>query len=272
MSLLSIILGGFLVLSYQTLSLGKVVTTKTLSTNKNQSQNINFTFKNNTSKNEPPITQNYRYPRPIEKLPPLIITSSTKQKEAIFNPIKVNPFSNLQYIVYIESESKILLRIIRQKIEPRAVFRYIGNRKVIQVGSFSELCFALNLLDVLEEKGINGQLSEQNPGEAFGDPLRSTTLAAIVYPPVRDSIAYGLSNMINYYLLIPSQLQDLDIIDLDIIRYKLRLLGVPDKGIQVTEIPKNVAIGPFENEETAEKWQGYLLDSGFINVVIYYGR
>lgn len=267
MSLLSITLGGFLALSYHTLSLGKVVTTKTLSTNQNQSQNINFTSKKSTSKNESSITKISRYPRPIEKSLPLIITSLTKQEEAIFNPIEVNPFSNLQYIVYIESESQILLRIIRKKIEPRAVFRYIGDHKVIQVGSFSKLFFALNLLDILEEKGINGQLSEQNPGETFGDPLESTTLAAIVYPPVKDSIAYGLSNMIDYYLLIPSQLKDLDIIT-----YKLEVLGVPKKNIRVTEIPKNVAVGPFKNQETVEKWQRYLLDSGFINVVIYYGR
>ncbi len=267
MPLLSIILGGFLALSYHTLSLGQVIKTKTLAKNQNQSQNKIFIPNNNTSKNEPLRTEISGYPRPLEKLPSSTITPSTKPQEPIFNPIEPNPFPNLRYVVYIESESQILLGIIRQQIEPRAVLRSFGDARVIQVGSFSELFFALNLLDYLEEKGINGELSTRDPGEAFGQPLRPTTLARNVYPPVRHLIAYGLSNTENYYLLIPTKSKDLALIT-----YKLRLLGVPDKGIQVTEIPENVAIGPFEEEETAEKWQRYLLDSGFINVGIYFGR
>ena len=267
MSLLSIIFGGFLVLSYQTLCLGKVIKAKTLTTNQNQSQNTIFISNNNTSKNVQLITNLSRYPRPIQKLPSSIITPSTKQQEPIFNPIEPNPFPNLRYVVFVESESRILLGIIRRQVEPRAVFRSFGDARVIQVGSFSELFFALDLLDFLEEKGINGELSTRDPGEAFGDPLRPTVLARSVYPPVSHSIAYGLSNSKSYYLLIPSKSKDLALIT-----YKLALLGVPNKGIQVTETPENVAIGPFENEETAEKWQRYLLDSGFINVFIYFGR
>ncbi|MCL2928045.1 MAG: hypothetical protein O4861_04060 [Trichodesmium sp. St16_bin4-tuft] len=266
MSLLSIILGWFLALSYQTLSLGKSIKNQTLNTNQNHSQNTIFTSQNNTSNNEPLITDFFRDKRPVENLPPLIITPSAQQQETIFNPIEPNPFPSLQYIVYIDSKSQILLRIIRQIIEPRAVFRFFNNRKVIQVGSFSELFFTLDLLDFLKEKGIHGKRLKLNPGEAFGKPVSSTTLAATIYPPVTNSIAYGLNSK-SYYLLIPSQSKDLAITT-----YKLGLLGVPDRGIQVTEIPENVAIGPFENEKTAEKWQRYLLDSGFINVVIYYGR
>ncbi len=267
MSLLSIIFGGFLALSYQTISLGKVIKTKTLTNNQNQSKKTIFISNNNTSKNEPLITEISRYPRPLEKFPPSTIRPSIKQKEPIFNPIEPNPFPNLRYVIYIESDNPLLLGIIRQQIEPRAVLRSFGNARVIQVGSFSELFFALDLLDYLEEKGINGELSERDPGEPFGDPLRPTTLARNVYPPVRHLIAYGLSNTESYYLLIPSKSQDLALIT-----YKLGLLGVPDKGIQVTETPENVAIGPFEEREIAEKWQRYLLDSGFINVVIYFGR
>lgn len=267
MSLFSIIFGGFLALSYQTLSQGEVIKTKTFANNQNQSQNTIFIPNNNTSKNEILITEIYSYPKPLEKLPPPTRTPSTKPQEPIFNPIEPNPFPNLRYVVYIESESRILLGIIRQQIEPRAVFRSFGDARVIQVGSFSELFFALDLLDYLAEKGINGEYSTRNPGEAFGDPLRPTTLARNVYPPVRHLIAYGLSNTENYYLLIPSKSKDLALIT-----YKLGLLGVPDKGIQVTETPENVAIGPFEEREIAEKWQRYLLDSGFINVDIYFGR
>ncbi|MGD1809246.1 hypothetical protein ACP6PL_27960 [Dapis sp. BLCC M126] len=267
MSLLSIIFGGFLALSYQTLSLGQVIKSKTLSNNQNQSQNTIFIPNNNTSKNELLITEIPSEPRPLEKLPPSTITPSTQPQEPIFNPIEPSPFPNLRYVVYIESESPILLGIIRQQVEPRAVFRSFGAARVIQVGSFSKLFFALDLLDYLEKKGINGELSTRDPGEPFGAPLRPTTLARNVYPPVRHLIAYGLSNTESYYLLIPTQSKDLALIT-----YKLGLLGVPDRGIQVTETPENVAIGPFENRETAEKWQRYLLDSGFINVAIYFGR
>ncbi|MEB3340752.1 MAG: hypothetical protein VKJ25_08255 [Okeania sp.] len=267
MSLLPIMFGGFLVLSYQTLCLGKVIKTKTLTTHPNQNQNTIFISNNSTSKNQTLITQIPRYPRPLEKLPSSILTPSNIQPEPIFNPIETNPFPYLRYVVYVESASPILLGIIRQQVEPRAVLRSLGDEKVIQVGSFSQLFFALDLLDFLEEKGINGRYKRWNPGEAFGDPVTSTTLATTVYPPVTHSIAYGLSNKKHYYLLIPSRLKDLDLIT-----NRLGLLGVPDQGIQMTETPENVAIGPFENQETAEKWQRYLLDSGFINVVIYNGR
>ncbi len=267
MSLLLIILGGFLAVSYQPLALGKIIKTKALATHQNQSQTTFFISNNNRSKNAPLITEISRYPRPIEKLPPSTITPSTEQQEPIFNPIEPNPFPNLRYVVYIESENPLLLGIIRQQVEPRAVLRSFEDQKVIQVGSFSKLFFALDLLDYLEEKGINGELKKLDSDEAFGEPVESKILAASVYPPVRHSVAYGLNNTDSYYLLIPSKSKDLALIT-----YKLGLLGVPYRGIQVTEIPENVAIGPFGEEETAEKWQRYLLDSGFVNVVIYHGH
>ncbi|MDJ0557185.1 MAG: hypothetical protein QNJ68_22625 [Microcoleaceae cyanobacterium MO_207.B10] len=255
LSLLSIILGVCLVINYQSIALGKVFNT--------QSKTTNFVGNSNTLKNLFSRQQILKYPILAELLPP-----STREQEPIFNPIEPNPFPNLRYVVYIESENPLLLGIIRQKIEPRAVLRAFGDQKVIQVGSFSELFFALDLIDYLEEKGINGELARRNPGQAFGEPVKSTpTLAASVYPPVLHPIAYGFSNIESYYVLIPSKSKDLSLIT-----YKLRLLGIPDRGIQVTEIPENVAIGPFVEKERAEKWQRYLLDSGFENVVIYFGR
>ena len=263
-SLLSTILGGYLTLNYQTLALGKVI--------KSQTKITNFISENNTSKDTLPITKKSTFPIVAELLPPsnfapLNLPSSNEEIEPIFNPIEPNPFPNLRYVVYIESDSSLLLGIIRRRVEPRAVLRSFRGDTVIQVGSFSELFFALNLLDYLEERGINARRVKLDSGESFGEPVERKFLAASLYPPVRRSIAYGLSNSKSYYLLIPSKSKNLALIT-----YKLRLLGVPDRGIQVTEVPENVAIGPFEEEETAEKWQRYLLDSGFVNVVIYFGR
>lgn len=268
MSLLSIILGGYLALNYQTLAWGKVIKPKTLSTNQSQTKTTIFISHNNRLKNAAEVKEIPRFPILAERLPPSTILPSAELQEPIFNPIEPNPFPNLRYVVYIESENPFLLGIIRQQIEPRAVLRSFGKQKVIQVGSFSQLFFALDLLDYLEKKGINGVLSKRNPGQAFGEPVESTpTLAASVYPPVLHPIAYGLSNLESYYVLIPSKSKDLALIT-----YKLRLLGIPDRGIQVTETPENVAIGPFLEVERAQKWQRYLLDSGFENVVIYFGR
>lgn len=241
-SLVSIILGVCLALAHQTQVLAKATQSKTLTTN-----------------TKSPIL--------AQLLPPSTIAPSTKKPEPIFNPIEPNPFPNLPYVVYIDSENPLLLGIIRQQIEPRAVLRYFGDRTVIQVGSFSQLFFALDLLDYLEGKGINGRLKKLGSDTAFGQPVESTpTLAASVYPPVFSPITYGLSNTESYYVLIPSKSKDLSLIT-----YKLRLLGIPERGIQVTETPENVAIGPFPEQETAKKWQRYLLDSGFANVVIYFG-
>lgn len=266
-SFLSIILGAFLSINYQTIAQGKVIKTQILPTNQSQSKTTIFISNSNTKKKSSLITDSNSFSRTFDVLPPSTIRQSTKEQEPIFNPIEVNPFPNLQYVVYIESDSALLLGIIRRKIEPRAVLRSFAGDTVIQVGSFSQLFFALDLLDYLEARGINAQLEKLNSNEAFGEPVKPAILAASVYPPVKRSIAYGLSNSKSYYLLIPSKSTDLALIT-----YKLRLLGIPDQGIQVTEIPENVAIGPFEKEEIAEKWQRYLLDSGFVNVVIYFGR
>ncbi|NES92777.1 hypothetical protein [Okeania sp. SIO2B9] len=266
-SLLSIILGGFLAINNQTIAQGKVIKAQTLATNQIQSNTTTFSSNSNTKKQTPLIAENSSFPKYPEVLPPSTVRPSIQQQEPIFNPIEVNPFPNLQYVVYIESDSALLLGIIRRKIEPRAVLRSFAGSTVIQVGSFSQLFFALDLLDYLEERGINAQLEKLDSNEAFGEPVKPAILAASVYPPVKRSIAYGLSNSKSYYLLIPSKSTNLALIT-----YKLRLLGIPDQGIQVTEIPENVAIGPFEKEEIAEKWQRYLLDSGFVNVVIYFGR
>ena len=214
MSLLSIILGVCLVINYQPLALGKSL--------KTQSKSTNFICNSNTLNNLLSIKQILKSPILAERLPP-----STREQEQIFNPIEPNPFPNLRYVVYIESENPLLLGIIRQQIEPRAVLRAFGDQKVIQVGSFSKLFFALDLLDYLEEKGINGELSRRKPGEVFGEPVESTpTLAASVYPPVLHPIAYGFSNIESYYVLIPSKSKDLSLIT-----YKLALLGIPDRGI-----------------------------------------
>lgn len=267
-SFLSIILGGFLAINHQTIAQGKVIKTQIIATNQRPSKVTTFSSNNNTKKQTPLIAENSSFPRNFEVLPPSTVRPSIQQQEPIFNPIEVNPFPNLRYVVYIESDSGLLLGIIRRRIEPRAVLRSFAGSTVIQVGSFSQLFFALDLLDYLEQRGINAQLKKLDSNKAFGKPVEPAILASSVYPPVRRSIAYGLSNSKpNYYLLIPSQSTDLALIT-----YKLRLLGVPDQGIQVTEIPENVAVGPFEKEEIAEKWQRYLLDSGFVNVVIYFGR
>lgn len=267
MSLLPTILGGCLAVNYQTLALAKSIKNPTLATNQNQYESTLDNFHSNTSTKTQLITGNYRYPRPIEKLPPSTKPSLNKEQEPIFNPIEPNPFPNLRYVVYIESENPILLGIIRQQFEPRAVLRSFGDQKVIQVGSFSQLFYALDLIDYLEERGIRAERSTRDPGKEFGDPVEPSILAASVYPPVNHSIAYGISNIESYYLLIPGKSKDLALMT-----YKLALLGVPNQAIKVTETPENVVIGPFAESEIAEKWQRYLLDSGFINVDIYYGR
>ncbi len=248
-SLVSIIFGGYLALNYQVIAWGKII--KYQSSANNQRENHQSSI-------------------PTKLL--LASTASTAipskiKQEPIFNPIEPTPFQDLRYVVYIDSDNSLLLVIIRQQIEPRAVLRNLGGRRVIQVGSFSKLFFALDLLDYLEEKGINGRLARLEPGEVFGEPVAPGILAASVYPPVLHPIAYGLNNIESYYVLIPSKSKDLALIT-----YKLQLLGVPEQGILVTEIPENVAIGPFQEREAARKWRRYLLDSGFVNVVIYFGR
>ncbi len=174
-------------------------------------------------------------------------------------------FSTLRYAVYVNGDSPWLLQIIRE-IEWKAVLRKYQNRTVIQVGSFSDRFFAEDLAKFFDFQGIKAQIVKLNSGEEFGRAVAEER--ENLFPPVVQPIDYGLGDTDAYYVLIPGQSRNLAAI-----REQVVVLGMPRENIFLTEVPANVAVGPFYSETDARRWQRYLQGSGgFRDAELYFGR
>jgi len=173
-------------------------------------------------------------------------------------------FPKLRYAVYVNGDSAWLLKIIRE-IESKAVLRKYQNRTVIQVGSFSDRFFAEDLANFFEFQGIKAEIVKLNSGEEFGRAVARENTD--LFPPVVQPIDYGLGEEA-YYVLIPGQSRSLPAI-----REQVILLGMPQDNIFFTEVPANVAVGPFYSEADARGWQRYLqATGGFRDAELYFGR
>lgn len=206
-------------------------------------------------------------PIPSSPLPPpptTIIYGEELEPFGRDNTFEQPGFSNLRYAVYVNGNSPLLLKIIRE-IESKAVLRKYQNRTVIQVGSFSDRFFAEDLANFFQFQGIKAQIVKLNSGEKFGEavPTENTDL----FPPVVQAIDYGLGETNAYYVLIPGTPRNLSSI-----REQVVLLGMPRQNTFLTEVPANVAVGPFNSESGAQQWENYLQDFGFPNAELYFGR
>ena len=180
------------------------------------------------------------------------------------NTLDQRGFPNLRYAVYVNGDSPWLLKIIRE-IESKAVLRKYQNRRVIQVGSFSDRFFAEDLANFFDFQGIKAQIVRLNSGEEFGRAVAGENTD--LFPPVVQPIDYGLGEEA-YYVLIPGQSRNLPAI-----REQVLLLGMPPDNIFFTEVPANVAVGPFYSEADARGWQRYLqATGGFRDAELYFGR
>ncbi|MBD2041658.1 hypothetical protein [Microcoleus sp. FACHB-672] len=73
----------------------------------------------------------------------------------------------------------------------------------------------------------------------------------------------------DYFVVIPASAQDLTAI-----AEQVRLLGAPAEGVEDRDQPRgyHIAVGPFSDRSTAERWNRYLTDLGLGNARVYYGR
>lgn len=174
-------------------------------------------------------------------------------------------FPNLRYVVYVNGNSPWLLRILRD-IESKSVLRKYQNRRVIQVGSFSDRFFAEDLANFFEFRGVKAQIVKLNSGEEFGRAVAREDTD--LFPPVVQPINYGLGDRDAYYVLIPGGSRDLRAIQDQAI-----LLGMPAENVFLIEVPANVAVGPFNSEVSARQWLLYLQEIGnFDDAQLYFGR
>ena len=208
----------------------------------------------------PPTTQS---PSPLPPPPPTIIYGEELEPfgENTFDPVG---FTSRRYAVYVNGNSPWLLTIIRE-YEPQSVLRQYQNRKVIQIGSFSDRFYADDLARFFKFLGIKTQIARLNSGEEFGEEVVKEP--SDIFPPVLQPINYGLGETDAYYVLIPGESRNLANIQQQVI-----LLGIQPEEISFIDVPPRVVVGPFDSEEPARVLQEYLQNSGFINAELYFGR
>jgi hypothetical protein len=162
------------------------------------------------------------------------------------------------YLVYVSGDSDLLLNEVR-KVEPRAVARTYQGERIIQAGLFNERENARQRVTALNSIGVRAGITKVNE-QVQPDYTK--------YPPNQRRRSQRLNSK-NYYVVIPAREKYLpDIAE------TVELLGAPVDGILERERPlgNHVAVGPFPDRGTAERWNRYLLDFGLSNARVYYGR
>ncbi|MBW4669439.1 MAG: SPOR domain-containing protein [Cyanomargarita calcarea GSE-NOS-MK-12-04C] len=160
-----------------------------------------------------------------------------------------------RYLVYVDSNNPQELQQIRS-IEPRAFYRQVQGRSIIQVGVFSKQPNALERVRELQSYGINSvRILSLNNGQEI--PSSGN-------PNIENS-----RNQKYYYVAIPASPGELPDIE-NRIRGNIR----QNIGVMARNQPRgsHVAVGPFVQRSQAEQWNNYLLNLGFGNARVYYGR
>lgn len=167
------------------------------------------------------------------------------------------------YVVYVNSDSPLLLGLIRQTT-PNASFKIYKNRRVIQTGIFISKSAANYRQVQLEARGVKSNLVQLNKGTEFRDIV---PIVSAYIPPVTANYPPNLANYPSaYFVAIRGNPADLNRI-----ATRVRYVGVPATNIFIKNNGVNpfVAIGPFDDINTAKQWQQYLSNSGLVNPQIY---
>ncbi|MDB9336196.1 hypothetical protein PN501_14705 [Nodularia spumigena CS-590/01] len=195
-------------------------------------------------------------------LPPVPNFDSMGGVEFGYQP-NIQPFqaqSFQRYLVLVNSSNTQTLQQVR-RIEPTAYIRQYQGRSVIQVGIFSQLFNAESRVRELRSFGINNaQIMNFSDGQ--GTDFVTPGQQPMPTPPNsrQDS---------GYYAVIPADSRELPFIADNIRRtsqqYALVLERKRPRG-------SHVAVGPFPTRKVAELWNKYLLEIGYGNSRVYYGR
>ena len=151
------------------------------------------------------------------------------------------------YLVYTNEASSTRLQQIQQ-LEPTAFVRQYNGRPVIQAGVFNEKSNAEQRAKELKSRGME---------------VRIVSLATGKETEIVDNSKY-------YFVVIPASQKDLPLIESQVTQLRK---DVP-VGVSQSQEPRgpHVRVGPFPQRRQAESWNHYLLDFGFKNARVYYGR
>lgn len=168
-------------------------------------------------------------------------------------------YNRRRYFVYVNGDSPLLLEMVRE-VAPDAFIRRYKNRNIIQVAVFPTQEQARRFSSVFKEQYINTEI-------ATLEPRRQSRGR---YPSHNRNEEQFRENY--YFVVIPAREEDLPFVA------EMVKQLVPNSecspSICLREYPRgpHVAVGPFGDRRTAERWQYYLRDFGLPNARVYYGR
>lgn len=152
-----------------------------------------------------------------------------------------------------------------RRISPNAEQLTYQGQSVIQAGSFINLSNANKLQEQLALGGISSTIINSIAQlQAF-----IASIPPNPNPPSQPNFNLGLGNTNGYFILIPSQQNQLVSLAQNIVS-----LGVPSQSVQMQQAASNpfVAVGPFANQQLAQQWESYLKNAGLPRATIYFGR
>ncbi|WP_254172737.1 SPOR domain-containing protein [Planktothrix pseudagardhii] len=168
------------------------------------------------------------------------------------------------YQVFVSPTTTSLSAV--RRLSPNARTLTYQGQSVIQAGSFVNLSNANQLQQNLALAGISSTIINSTAQlQAFLASI--PTVPNVV--PTQPNFNLGLGNTNGYFILIPSQRNQLVAMAQNIVA-----LGVPSQSVQMQQAASNpfVAVGPFANQQLAQQWENYLKSSGLPRATIYFGR
>ncbi len=170
--------------------------------------------------------------------------------------------------VYV-SPSTISLSEVR-RLYPNAKTLTYNGQLVIQVASFVNRSNALEAQQQLLLQGISASVINSTADlQAFLASIPSIPSIPNFPPSFPPNNNLGLSSVPDYFVIIPSQSNQLFPIADNIIR-----LGIPSQSVIIRNAaaPPFVAVGPFANQTLALQWENYLRTSGLSSAIVYFGQ
>lgn len=181
-----------------------------------------------------------------------------------------------RYLVYVDSDNMQILEQVRQ-IEKTAYIRQFNGRNIIQSGVFSKASNAERRVRELELNGVSDarilNFSNQEP-IAYVSKSKipsSSDLNRENVDNFRNNVVPNIQeNQIKaYYVIIPTSDKNLLSVGQEI----KRKIGT-DTNVFLRNQPRgtHIAVGSFKNRSEAQQWNNYLLNLGYKNARVYYGK
>ena len=206
----------------------------------------------------------------IPAFPPVIPLPDEEEEpiETNIPPIYVFPEGSLGlYQVFVSVNDAALFEVL--KVAPYAEVKQYRGKLIIQAGSFINFRNAQLLANEFNLRGIPSEIIQS---------LRDLQLWVAIQPEVptagiasvpEETDGYGLSETERYFVLIPTQPADINIVANDVVA-----LGVPEQSVIIQDLVVDpfIAVGPFASETLAEEWEDYFIDAGIPEAQVYFGK